>query len=298
MKLHKAMQQFLDYCNVEKNFSEHTISSYRLALNQFYDYLAEFDELIPDLEKIESDDIRPYLGWLHDKGLGRNSLKQKISAVKSFFKFCYRKGLLPNNPASAISTPKKEQKLPTFLLESEIDELLAKFDNNDPIGARNLAITELLYSSGLRISEALSLNVSDINFSRCSVKVKGKGNKERIVPIGEKALHALSEYLLKRSEIDKNHTEKALFLTKTGKRLDPASAYKIINYAMEGVTESPQKSPHVLRHSFATHLMDRGADIKSVSEMLGHKSLSSTQVYTHVSIERLKKAYKDAHPKA
>jgi integrase/recombinase XerC len=155
-----------------------------------------------------------------------------------------------------------------------------------------------LYSSGLRISEALQLNVANINFGNNSIKVSGKGRKQRIVPVGEKAMSAISNYLMLRKDLVKKPSEKALFLSTRGNRMNAVNAYRIINKAMKGISECPQKSPHVLRHTFATHMLDKGADIQSVSEMLGHASLSSTQIYTHVSIERLKEAYKKAHPKA
>ena len=165
------------------------------------------------------------------------------------------------------------------------------------IGARNIALIELIYSSGLRISEALSLKIKQLNFQTKQIKVIGKGNKARIIPVGDKALEALKNYLILR----KNPGGKQLpnlFITSTGKALDQSGAYRMINSAMKGITESPQKSPHTLRHTFATHLMDNGADINSVSEMLGHSSLSTTQIYTHISVERLKEQYKQSHPRA
>ncbi|MFA6572382.1 MAG: tyrosine-type recombinase/integrase, partial [Bacteroidota bacterium] len=197
-----------------------------------------------------------------------------------------------------VSTPKTDKKLPSFLLQNEVVNLCESFDTSTPIGARNLALTELLYSSGLRISEALQLNTEDINSSNKIVKVLGKGRKERIVPIGEKAMTALQNYLKLRQKIHKELGENALFLSAKGKRMNTVGAYRVIHNAMQSVTESPQKSPHVLRHSFATHMLDNGADIQSVSEMLGHASLSTTQIYTHVSVERLKETYKKSHPKA
>ncbi len=298
MTILDAKKLFTEYCESEKDFSPYTVANYDLSLNQFYDYLSENFDNIPDLGEIETEDIRPFLGWLHDKGLSKNSLRIKISAVKSYFSFCHRKGYINSNPASIVQTPKRDKKLPSFLLEKEIAGLINKFDTKTPLGARNLALTELIYSSGLRISEALSLNISDINFATKLIKVAGKGGKERIVPVGDKALSALRHYFLLRRQLAKNNIEKALFLTSRGNRLDSSGAYRAMNRAMKGITEAQQKSPHVLRHSFATHLMDNGADITAVYEMLGHSSLSSTQVYTHVSIERLKQAYKKAHPKA
>lgn len=298
MKFENLSDSFLLYCKVEKNYSVKTINTYSLALSQFLEFLAEEYGSEPEIEQIEADDIRPFLGWLHDHGLGRNSLRLKIAAIKSFFKYCQKKGLLVKNPARLVASPKKEKKLPTVLLEKEINILMGSFNPSDPRGARNLALAELLYSSGLRISEALSLNLRDFNDSTRLVTVLGKGNKQRVVPIGEVAVKAIMNYLNLRHNLLKEHDEVALFLGSNGKRMNPSTAWRILHTAMKGITESSGKSPHVLRHSFATHLLDKGADIQSVSEMLGHASLSTTQVYSHVSVERLKEAYKKAHPKA
>lgn len=298
MKLYDGIRNFLEYCEIERNYSEKTVMSYQLALGQFFDFFMSEYGSVPDIEDITRHEVRPFLGYLHDLGHSKSSLRLKISAIKSFFKFCIKKEIIENNPAISISVPKREKKLPSFLLEKEIDDLMDNFDTNDPIESRNLALIELLYSSGLRISECLDLNMGDIDIRRKTVSVTGKGRKQRIVPVGGKAIEAITNYQDKRKDLLSGTSENALFLTKKGKRLSPSTAYRIINRSMSGITESSRKSPHVLRHSFATHLLDGGADIQSVSEMLGHSSLSSTQVYTHVSVERLKNAYKKAHPKA
>ncbi len=297
MKLHDAIREFLNYCELEKSFSRHTIDSYQLALAQFYDYLTEEDLDLPELDEITSYDISPFLGWLHEKGHSKATLRLKISAIKSFFKFCYKKEYIEKNPAALVATPKAEKKLPSFLLRTEMDALLDDNETDDPVGLRNLALLELLYSTGLRISEALSLNLRDVTSDPKLVKVRGKGDKERVVPIGEKARKAINRYLKTRNSLLKEKDEEALFISKRGNRMNTVGAYRIVNKALMFVTEAKQKSPHVLRHSFATHLLDNGADIQAVSEMLGHASLSTTQVYTHVSVERLKETYKKAHPK-
>ncbi|MBI5325768.1 MAG: tyrosine recombinase XerC [Ignavibacteriae bacterium] len=298
MILNDTIDKFIEYCKVERNYSVHTVQSYNLALNQFIIYLESEYSDIPELNEITTDDIRPFLGWLHDNGKDKSSLKQKISAVKSFFKFCQKKGFIERNPAALVITPKTPKRLPSFLLENEVAELCNQFSHDEPEDLRNLALIELIYSSGLRISEALQLNVNDINFSSKSVRVLGKGRKERVVPIGGKALDVLKKYIKKRIELSQNIDGNFLFISVHGKKLTPVAAYRIINRAMQGITEAKRKSPHVLRHSFATHMLDHGADIQSVSEMLGHESLSTTQIYTHVSVDRLKEAYKKAHPKA
>jgi len=298
MTLELGIKQFLIYCETERNYSQYTVESYRIALAQFYDFLKEEYSEAPDLEDIKTNDIRPFLSYLMDKGQNKTSLRLKIAAVKSFFKFCQKRGITEKNPASLVPTPKKDKKLPSFLLEKEVANMIDNISEDSVENLRDKALAELLYSSGLRISEALQLNINDINFYQKSVKVLGKGRKERIVPIGEKALSALKKYIGNRNELLVNSSENALFLSNRGKRMNAVNAYRIINRLMKANTESPQKSPHVLRHSFATHLLDNGADIQSVSEMLGHASLSTTQIYTHVSVERLKSAYKKAHPKA
>lgn len=298
MNLNEAIEKFLKYCEIERNYSANTILTYQLALAQFIDFIIEEFGEAPKVEEIEYNDIRPFLGYLKKLGHSNNSLRLKLSAVKSFFKFCYKKKIIEKNPASVVPTPKKSCKLPNFLLKTEIDLLMDKFDKQDPISARNLALIELLYSSGLRISEALQLNYQDIDFQNRTVKVLGKGSKERIVPIGERAILAISNYLVLRNCLVKDSREKALFLSLRGKRMNSVNAYRVINQALKDITEASQKSPHILRHSFATHLLDNGADIQAVSEMLGHSSLSTTQIYTHISVEKIKEAYKKAHPRA
>ena len=297
MELENTIGQFIDYCRVEKNYSEKTIETYYTALNQFEEYISLMHSPDTAIEEISKEDVNYFLGWLHDKGMKKRSIKLKISAIKSFFKFCYKKDIISSNPAALVVLPKTEKTLPSFLLEKEVEKLLASFDKEDPLQLRNLALIELLYSSGLRISEALQLNINDIDTKERSVKVIGKGNKQRIVPVGRKALETIEEYNKKRNEISEKRTN-ALFISRNGKRLSSREAYRVIHNSLQGITEATKKSPHILRHTFATHLLDKGADLQSVSEMLGHSSLSTTQVYTHVSVERLKEAYKKAHPKA
>lgn len=299
MKLSEAISKFLNYCEIEKNFSQNTIRTYSIALGQFYDYMKESGEENPEVEKLDIDDVRPFCGALADLNDSPSSVKLKLSAVKSFFKYLKRKRVISENPAAAIASPKKPRLLPAFLTESEIDSLMNSFDTSTPTGARDRALAELLYGSGLRISEALQLKINSIDLAAQSVKVIGKGNKERIAPVGTKTLEAVEKYLALRSNIVRRSTSSDfLFINSKGSVLAAGEAYSIIRKAMEGITESPRKSPHVLRHSFATHLLNNGAELRAVSELLGHSSLSSTQVYTHVSIEKLKEIYNKSHPKA
>lgn len=298
MELSIAVERFLDYCFYERDYSAQTLKSYKLALKQLIDFYREEFGAKPRIDEICSDDLRVFPGWLHDKGLAKKSIKQKVSAVKAFFKFCVKKDILESNSASTIPSPKTEKKLPSYLMEDEVANILNNFDLNDPLQSRDAALIELIYSSGLRVSEALSLDIVDFNPGDAAVRVIGKGSKERIVPVGKKAIDAITNYLRQRSKLLGDFPENALFITKRGNRLCPVGAYNVVKKAMEGFTTAKQKSPHVLRHSFATHLLDNGADIKSVSEMLGHASLSTTQIYTHISVEHLKKQYKQAHPKS
>jgi len=297
----QAVQEFLSACELQKGYSPHTIETYRFALMEFLDYFISEYGIKPEINAIEPADIRPFLGYLHDRGLSKKSLRVKIAAVKSFFKFAFRQSWIDRNPAAIVSTPKAEKKLPSFLQPGEIESLMDSFDSSSPGGARNIAIAELLYSSGLRVSELIQLPMQDLDMHAGTVRVMGKGKKERIVPIGGKALEALEAYIGLRScltTLDTAKPDGKVFLSDRGKEMNPSVVYRIIRRAMNPVTESPQKSPHVLRHTFATHLLDNGADISSVSEMLGHSSLSATQVYTHVSVDRLKQAYQKAHPRA
>lgn len=302
MKLNDAIDIFLKYCKNEKDFSEHTLLVYSKALEDFSNYfLQEFEQEEGqeiDLSIIDTEDIRPFLGWLDDKGLSKNSIRLKTSSIKSFFKFLHKREYIKSNPASPIFTTKIEKKLPSFITKNEIDNILANFSIDNPLDARNFALLELLYSSGLRISEALSLKVSDIKISTMLIQITGKGRKQRIVPLGKKAKDALINYINYRVQLLNEKSSNKLFLTKNGYELDPSGAYRIINKILKGRVNADKKSPHVLRHTFATHLMDNGADINSVSDMLGHSSLSTTQIYTHNTINRLKDIYKKAHPRA
>lgn len=298
MTLPEAIRLFLDYCDTERHFSSLTTETYRIALADFVEFLNEGYDEIPDVEQLRTEDIRPFLGWLHDNGLSKKSLGVKIAAIKSLCKFLMKNGILTKNPTLLISTPKSDKKLPSFLQHKEILDFFSVFDITTTDGARNAALAELLYSSGLRISECVNLQFEDIDRQSSTVKVMGKGRKQRIIPIGRTAMKAIDEYLKVRITLVTPESGNFVFLGDKGGKLNPAMAYKIIHRAMSEITDSAQKSPHILRHTFATHLLDNGADITAVSEMLGHSSLDATQNYTHVSVERLKSAYKNAHPKA
>jgi len=298
MTLSKAIESFIEALHVEKGASLHTLDAYRLALQQFEECCKEFlgDEI--EVTELREPDVRPFAGWLHDKGLARRSIRMKLTAVRSMFRFLVQTEVMDHNPARGIASPKLEKKLPSFLQQDETTKLENSYDASTPSGARDKALCELLYGSGLRISEALQLNIGDINTKQRTVKVLGKRSKERVVPVTNDAIAAVADYMKMRTTFEPHENEHALFLGERGKRLSQASAYRIVNRLLGPVTEATRKSPHVLRHTFATHLLDNGADLSAVSEMLGHASLSTTQVYTHVSVERLKQAYKKAHPRS
>lgn len=299
MDLTSAIEKFLTYCKEQKKFSQQTVITYAIALEQFGNLLKEELEKNPEVQEVTTQHIKRFISYLHHNNMSKKTLKVKTSAIKSFFKFLYKQDLIASDPSYLVATPKTEKNIPSFLLLNEIESLIESIKPEDPISSRNLALIELLYSSGLRISEALNLTTNDFNRHSQTLRVIGKGKKERIVPIGRKAIEAIAKYLEFRKELisGEGHSNR-LFLTKSGKPLKAAESYKIIHNLLTKFSDAPQRSPHVLRHTFATHLLDKGADIQSVSEILGHSSLSSTQIYTHVSVQKLKEAYKKAHPKA
>jgi site-specific recombinase XerD len=299
-----TLKAFLTYCEVERAYSVLTVSTYSYALEQFADYLHELYSEYPDLASITTTDVRAFTGWLHDKGHSNTTIAKYLASVKSLFRFAQKKLLIVKNPTAAVPTPKKEKKLPSVLQMKEVAATINTFDTANTTGIRNKALSELLYSSGLRVGELTGLNLGDFNGIDRTVRVVGKGGKERIVPVGKAAAEALHSWLSVRSEFaihtcnDDNNDKSAFFLTPKGKRMSSSGVYAVVHNAMRHTTEAKQKSPHVLRHSFATHLLDNGADITAVSQMLGHASLSTTQVYTHLSIEGLKASYAQAHPRS
>lgn len=298
MELSVAIRIYLTALDVEKGSSQHTVLAYAKALEQFQDFLIEQCGSQPVVGDIQEADIRPFLGWLDDKGLAKRSLRMKLAAIRSFFRFLVRSDVIDRNPASLLASPKIDKKLPSFLQQSEANVLWAVFDMSTARGRRDRALCELLYGSGLRLSEALQLNKGDIDIRARTVRVLGKRNKERVVPVTQESIASVDAYLKMWGQFAPSKDECALFLGDRGRRLISVSAWRIVKRSLAPITEALRKSPHILRHSFATHLLDNGADLSAVSDMLGHSSLSTTQVYTHVSVERLKDAYKKAHPRS
>ena len=288
----RAIEKFLRYLEYEKNASSHTLTNYRSDLEAFQNFVGE----IP-LEKIDLLVLRRYLADLKAKNLQKISMARKLSTLRSFFRFLCREGYLKTNPIISLRTPKQEKRLPKVLALKEVERLL-EGPSGDLQGLRDRAILETLYSSGLRVSELTQLDLPHIDFIGGVLKVAGKGKKERLTPIGEKALRAIQAYLEKRREKKSLRNSEVLFLNKSGGRLSPRSVRRVLDRVIRKTSLAHHVSPHTLRHSFATHLLDRGADLRSVQELLGHQHLSTTQIYTHVTAERLKKVYEKAHPRA
>ncbi|SHF67058.1 integrase/recombinase XerC/integrase/recombinase XerD [Fodinibius roseus] len=298
-----AIDKYLRYLNVERNASPHTITSYRNDLEQFLTFCrAHFEREAPDINRIERITIRLWLGELSERGLAKSSIARKVATVRSFFKYSFKRGLVEQNPAHLLIVPKKDQLLPQTVSAADIERMMELAPGDTPRSAQNRAILELLYGTGIRLSELTSLNEDDINPGLRQIKVTGKGSKQRIVPMGARAKEAIERHLDTRPELYGKKTDadarKAVFLAAGGQRIYGRAVQRLVKDFLQRTSEVTQKSPHVLRHSFATHLLDNGADIRVIKELLGHADLSATQVYTHTSVERLKNVYELAHPRA
>lgn len=301
----KSIEKYLNYLKIERNSSRHTIISYKNDLLQLLGFVANEQETVPENIQLYSIDrltIRLWMGELSENGISRNSIARKVAAVRSFFKYCYKRGDIQKNPAHLLIVPKKEKRLPVTVPPEDIKSMMELAEGKTPVLRQDRAILELFYSTGIRLSELVNLNVNDVDIRHSQVTVLGKGNKQRVIPIGKKALEAHKSHLETRTELltgtSKNDALKALFIAPKGGRIYPRKVQRIIEFYLAKTSEVVQKSPHTLRHSFATHMMDAGADIRMIKEFLGHTDLNSTQVYTHTSIERLQKVYNKAHPRA
>ncbi len=298
--IEKLSLDFVAKLEHEKGFSEHTLRAYHKDLLQFDNFLKE--EKRSNLESINHLLLRRFLAVLRSKNYSKTTIARKLASIRSFFKFLIREGELVSNPFEMLRTPKQDKKLPHFLSISEVDILLETPDRSTVMGLRDMAIMETLYSTGIRVSELVGLDEGDIDFLAGMIKVQGKGKKERLVPIGTHATKAINEYIDSKSKNSKGEETKAgktepLFLNKYGGRLTARSVARTLDKYLKMAGINLLTSPHTFRHSFATHLLDKGADLRSVQEMLGHSSLSTTQVYTHITTERLKNVYDKAHPR-
>jgi tyrosine recombinase XerC len=295
--VHNHLRLYLGYLAVERGYSPHTISAYQNDLNQFVDFLRQ--QGIDSFDRVTKNILRSFLAHSLNKGLGKKSIARRVASIRSLFKYLHRQRVVHRNPALTLLSPRVERRLPTFLDEQTMRNVVEAPDVTLPHGKRDAAILELLYSTGMRRSELIGLRISDVDFTRKTLKVQGKGSKQRIVPVGSTALQALRKYLEEERRWSSPADPHApLFVTSRGERLYPVAVNRIVYKHLARVSEVEKKSPHVIRHSFATHLLNRGADLAAVRELLGHESLSTTQIYTHVSTERMKKVYRQTHPKA
>lgn len=293
-----SVTSFLTYIEHEKRYSPHTVLAYRTDLLHFTAFLDKSYEMKPEEAKYVH--IRDYMVQLSEEHLGANSIGRKLSSLRSFYKFLYRRKVIAASPMSMIRAPKVPERLPVFIDDEKLDHLLDSgefFDDTFP-SVRDKMVIEVLFGTGMRLAELLGLRITDVDFYEGTVKVLGKRQKERIIPITKGLANQLKGYIELKSLQDFNNKSDDLFVTNKGSKVYPLFIYKIVNSYLTFVSTQEKRSPHVLRHSYATSLLNRGADLNAIKELLGHASLAATQVYTHNSIERLKTIYKQAHPKA
>ncbi len=292
--MENAVQAFLRHLEVEKNASVHTVRNYRSDLAQFIAYLVKHHRS-QDWSQVDHHQIRAYLAELYRRGEKKSSIARKLATLRSLFRYLAREGQVEKNPAKMVATPKLGRTLPTVLTVDDAKTLVEAPKGSDPKTLRDRAILETFYSTGIRLSELVGLNREDLDLSSGLLKVRGKGKKERIVPIGSKAIEAIGNYLLDRSD---HRFNSPLFENRLGRRLTTRAVAGIVSRYVREAGLQARISPHTLRHSFATHLLDGGVDLRAIQEMLGHASLSTTQRYTHLSADQLMKVYDESHPRA
>lgn len=298
--MHDQIKKFMNHLRVERGASEHTLKGYKEDLNCLVDYLADENGACPQMQSLTILELREYLSAMHDAGYAKASIARRLASLRSFFRFGQREDWITTNLAKALRNPRKAHKLPHFLSTEEIGQLLSAPPAAGLAGLRDRAILETLYSAGLRVSELVGTNDGDLDFSSGIMRVRGKGRRERLAPIGSYAIRALKAWLAERKLSPKEPAgrEAPVFVNKFGTRITTRSIGRMLEKYLRETGLDRRTTPHTLRHSFATHLLDRGADIRSVQELLGHKSLVTTQIYTHVSTSSLRKAYEKAHPRA
>ena len=294
MKL--ELSEFLDYLRYERNASAHTIAGYRRDLRQFIAYVEERGS---SLRKIDNVLIRGFMAQLHERKLKKSSSARKLAAIRSFFRFGVKKKWIAENPAKMVATPKQEIHVPSFLSEQEMAGFLEVPDSGKPLELRDRAILELLYASGIRVSELVGINLEDASLRERLIRVRGKGKKERLVPFGRVACEHLEAYLGVRPELAQDRVgETAFFLNYQGRRITSRSVERIVDKYIRLTAIKRRISPHSLRHSFASHLLGRGADLRVIQELLGHESLATTQKYTHLNLGQLMDVYHKSHPRS
>ncbi len=330
--------EFLNYLKYERHFSPHTAKCYGADLTQFCAFLASEGsgqgtapgattnasaattptpsadgsgqtaqtavmvdvDLKQKLISVTADTVKSFLAFLGRQDYSKSTTARKLATLRSFYKFCVRRNYIQANPLASIRMPKQEKRLPKFLTVEQVNTLIQTPDDTTLLGARDRAMLEVLYSTGLRVSELVELNVDDVDFNGQLVRIRGKGKKQRNAPIGPTALGAIGRYIeLRKADVrHESSDQQALFVNKHGQRLSTRSVRRKLDKYLAIAGLDPSVSPHTLRHSFATHMLDKGADLRSVQELLGHQSLSTTQIYTHLTAERMKKSYDDAHPRS
>ncbi len=292
----ELIDSFLNYLSVERGLSNNTIISYRWDLNSYVDFM--INQRIDALSKIAKNDIINFMLAQKDKRISANSIARRLAAIRMFHRFLARERILKSDPTTLIDSPKLWKKIPETLSLNEVDALIAQPDIRDKQGIRDKAILETLYATGMRVSEAVNLKIDNVNLDIGFLRCIGKGNKERVIPLGKKAIASIKRYLeVSRPHILKNKASEFLFVNRFGKKISRQSFWKIVKkYAKQARIKKPMK-PHTLRHSFATHLLERGADLRSVQEMLGHSDISTTQIYTHINKDRLKTIHRMFHPR-
>lgn len=303
--MHQEADRFIDYMKAARNASEHTLRAYASDIVQFMEFL-ESEELSAAPGDVDSRTLRRYLARLQKQGIAKASTARKLSSLRAFFKYLVRKGVIASDPTTGLPTPKREKRLPKFLRDEQIEALMqqpVRRGGSEPLGMRDAAILEVLYASGVRVSELVDMDLRDLDVNAGEIRVLGKGSKERIALLGRAAQESLAMYLSSgRGQLLKKRRdggpENAVFLNRFGHRLTVRSIRRLLDKCFGAVSDEIKISPHVLRHTFATHMLEHGADLRSIQELLGHASISTTQIYTHVSRERLKQVYDAAHPRA
>ncbi len=293
-------EAFIHYLKYEKRFSKHTITSYEGDLNQFFAFLSQHIKgQIINFQKIDEHIIRKWIVFLIENNISARSVNRKITTLKTFFKFLLKSNQIESNPLDKVLTPKPEKKLPFFVDQNQMDILLDNYKFTDDFeGARDKLIIEIFYFTGIRLSELTELKMKNINQKECFIKVHGKRDKERIIPYPSHLNQSINQYLNYRKQINtSSNQEEPFFITGKGEKIYTKLVYRIVNKYLDAVTTIEKKSPHILRHTFATHMLNNGADLNAIKEILGHANLSATQVYTHNTFEKLKDIYKQAHPR-
>ena len=293
--MNKELDDFINYLEYERNYSNNTIIAYKNNILQLINYLDSIN--INDIKSVKYETIRGYLSYLHENKYKSKSISRMISSMRSFFKYLKVENVISNNPMTLISNPKLEKKLPKYLTINEVEKILNVPDMNDKIGIRDAFILELLYVSGIRVSELVNIKLNDIEESQRRIKILGKGNKERYVLYGSRCSELLKKYISVRSNFLK-YPNDYLILSKTGRKINTREIRNIINRIKTKAGISISISPHTFRHTFATHMLNEGADLRTVQELLGHENLSTTTIYTHLTNEKLRRTYLNTHPRA